>query len=636
MLLSVLILIGAILVPSEYQWLYSTHIILVCLYLIGTHRFWLLFLTFLSLISWQLSENVAKPKFSLLNTKTLFFDQPTQALYNKGEQPLLLLKGESVALTLSGSDGESHYFEKVRFDSVALAPKNSVEVGITKVTVANKAGSWLEKKLYRERIPALLEGQVDRNLVRLDKPLIPAQDMAIPLRRFINEQLDAVFSRYESWRFTRALLLGNDDGWDERDKWMVRALGLAHLFVVSGLHTGFVFVFGRIFSRLCWRFSAQSWVLSGLNCWQFDALIIMPMLLFYAYLTDWGAPVVRASIMLSLYLLSRVLMLQVSPYKVVTFALWGMLLLDPRAVLQPGLWLSFSLVCLLIAFTQSSGRWIRVFLLQLMLSTASMVLIWGWQAAVSIISIPLNLFMVPLAAFVWFPMAALASLEGFVLQTDYLYWLLDMGLQWVIRALEAAAFGLPMLSFDRFLHPIAKGLLLFLVVFWIWQWPLRRGWLCFLLIWGVLLVPREKVSQVEYQVVNKGGELAFERAAQIQFTSRWSREDVSKRLLVLFNEQSQWNSLALLLTSNTKELTPRVLLSGEIDWIVMNKIPSLALQARLAGLKINWLSIEPGEALLFRRENGVVEVRHLACSFSIFLFKSDTCRRVEKLEFMLN
>ncbi|MGB5996620.1 MAG: ComEC/Rec2 family competence protein [Marinomonas sp.] len=629
MLLSVLILIGAILVPSEYQWLYSTHIILVCLYLIGTHRFWLLFLTFLSLISWQLSETNGVPAFSLLKSQALFFSPQSKRLYSEGDVGWQMAGAKSLSVRLKDAHGVRYFYQDVQFEPFSSRPERALRVTLKEVVAPAKNESWMSRRLYTERQLALLD-------VTSDERLIPTEHRAPTLRRTINERLQGVFAHYPSWRFSKALLLGDNKDWDERDKWMVRALGLAHLFVVSGLHTGFVFVFGRILSRVCWRLAPNRWVLSGVNCWLVDAVIIIPILIFYAYLTGWGAPVVRAAIMLSLYLVSKVLFTQPSPYKVVMFALWGILLFDPRAVLQPGLWLSFSLVSCLIAFSQSTQHWTRIFLLQCMLSTASMVLIWGWQASVSVVSVPLNLFMVPLAAFLWFPLGVMASVEGLFNQTSYLYGVIDFGLLHILRGLEALAFQLPMLDFDTFLNAFSKSLLLLLVVFWIWQWPLRRGWLCLLLIWCVLLIPRDKLSGVQYQVVNRAGELAFEKESEIRLSSRWHREDVAQRLLILFDEQSQWNSLALLLAANDEELEPAVLLKEKIDWVLFKKTPSEAMQSRLRGLQIDWLSIEPGEALLFRREKGLVSVRHLTCSFSIFLFKSDTCRRVEKLEFMLN
>ena len=143
--------------------------------------------------------------------------------------------------------------------------------------------------------------------------------------------------RFDYWRFTKALLLGKDDLWSQRDTWIVRTLGLAHLFVVSGLHTGFMFIIGRMLSRMVWQIMPRNILLSGVTRWHCDAVIVIPLLFAYAYVTSWGEPVVRASIMLSVYLCARMLALKVSPYSIITFALWLVLLFDPRAVFEPWL-----------------------------------------------------------------------------------------------------------------------------------------------------------------------------------------------------------------------------------------------------------------------------------------------------------
>lgn len=627
MLLNILILIGAILVPNEYVWLYSTHIILVCLYLICSRRFWMLILTFASIISVYSSEGDSEPILPFYKQQSLAFDPTLHQLYMIADEGLEDLLGRHVLVRSLSLDGHYDDYKNVEIKSLSVISPTAQTVILTRFTPASRQGTWLASHLYAQRQLAQLDIQ-GLEMVKADNKS--------SVREVIYARLESVFSPYASWRFSKALLLGDNSGWDQRDKWLVRALGLAHLFVVSGLHTGFVFVFGRLISRFFWRFMPNKWVLSGLNCWLLDAMVIIPILFFYAYLTVWGAPVVRAAIMLSLYLLAKVLFIQVSPYKIVMLALLGILLFEPRSILQPGLWLSFSLVCFLIAFGQAAKQWTRVFLLQLMLSTASMVLIWGWQESISMLSVPINLMMIPLAAFVWFPIGILACLEGLILHTAYLYGLLDSGLNWLVIMLESLAFGLPMLPFDDFLNVITKAMLLLLVIFWVWQAPLKRGWVCLFLIWCVLLLPRNSVTSVRYQVVNVANELVLKEGDSIELSSRWSRQYLSQGVIHVFDDVTSLMKPKILLVASNEALSPSALLTSDIDWVLLRKAPSTSLQAMLDGLNIKWLSILPGEALLFRQDKERISVRHLACSFSIFLFKSDTCRRVETLEFMLN
>jgi competence protein ComEC len=235
---------------------------------------------------------------------------------------------------------------------------------IASILLPDKNGPWWQRQLYVKR-------QAAQYTIRFtDEDLHHIDQIHFSLRDQLFTTLDEMFSRFNSWRFSKALLLGKNDLWSERDTWVIRTLGLAHLFVVSGLHTGFMFAIGCLISRAVWWLLPSQVMLSGLTRWQCDAIIIMPLLLTYAYITNWGEPVVRASIMLSVYLCARMLAIKASPNGIITLALWLVLLFNPRAVLSPGLWLSFSMVYLLIGYCQASTKLTRLLMVQVMLSTA--------------------------------------------------------------------------------------------------------------------------------------------------------------------------------------------------------------------------------------------------------------------------
>lgn len=383
MLLSVLsVLIGAILVPDEYLWLYSTHIPILCLYLIRRHRFFTLFFVLLSFFSVCLQEfspyaslvpGVGQGAIFCPSQKKLYVDQSSeQSITNRS----------LVALTLEASNDTRRYYKNIAVENAVYDEKSAnaqcVSGEIAKLSFPEKYGDWRAQRLYVER-------QAARVYFNSADKLGMEEASSESFRQVMNDRLDALFGGFNSWRFSKALFLGSNAAWSERDTWYVRVLGLAHLFVVSGLHTGFVFGFGCLLSRVFWRLLPKNVVLSGVvNCWRLDAVLVIPMLFCYAYLTQWGAPVVRAAIMLSVYLLAKATTIRFSPYNVVGFALWLILLIEPRSVLQPGLWLSFSLVYLLIGFSRCRLKWSRLIMMQLMLSTASAILILGWQSDISV------------------------------------------------------------------------------------------------------------------------------------------------------------------------------------------------------------------------------------------------------------
>ena len=147
-----------------------------------------------------------------------------------------------------------------------------------------------------------------------------------------------------------ALAIG-DQGAIERDDWEVfRNTGVAHLMSISGLHvTMFAWLAGGV-AAWCWRRSTR--LTLRLPAATAGRWIGLAAAVVYALFSGWGVPAQRTVCMLA----------------VVTFAgslgrrwpwplAWGVsavvvTLADPWALLQPGFWLSFAAVGLLLA---SSG-----------------------------------------------------------------------------------------------------------------------------------------------------------------------------------------------------------------------------------------------------------------------------------------
>ena len=639
MLLSSLsILMGAILVPSDYLWVYSTHIILMCLYLIWSKRLIVLFLTLLSFLFVILSEFSSNYVLPFQVGDRLWVDFENQRLsYTKNHVSGDFEEfNQSISIAYFDRFGERQV--KSDFSLVAHIDIANQEVlkfstysaEITGLVLPDKNGAWWQKQLYIKKQAAQIYLQFSQeDLIHIDK-------MAFSKREKIIARLDTLFEEFDSWRISRALLLGQNDLWSERDTWIIRTLGLAHLFVVSGLHTGFMFVIGCLISRSIWRLLPNQLILTGLTRWQCDVLVVIPLLIFYAYLTGWGEPVVRASIMLSVYMFARMLAIKVTGYSIISFALWLVLLVNPRAILSPGLWLSFSMVYLLIGFCQTSTKLPRLIMVQVMLSTASMVLILGWQEAISSISILVNIILIPFAAFIWFPAAMLSCLEAIVNGSVYSYILLDKALAYVMTLLEWAVFQLPLMLFEQFSSNIPRIIMLLLIGYWVYQSPLKRGVVSAIAIWCVLFATHwVGGSKADLTLANKDNQLAvFDRNNMMLIEARGG-SDMHRLLfsshLNLGNEHGY-----MLSPSDIKDLTPRLLLDYDIKWVVLRHEGPEQTLIMLEALAINWLVVPSGESLEFYIRNQTILLRHSSCLYSFFLLKSDTCKRVEKLESMLN
>lgn len=145
-----------------------------------------------------------------------------------------------------------------------------------------------------------------------------------------------------------AALAVGDQAAIERDDWEVfRNTGVAHLMSISGLHvTMFAWLAGGV-AAWCWRRS------SHLMLWRPSATagrwIGLAAALLYALFSGWGVPAQRTVCMLAVVTVAGSLGRR-WPWPLV----WGasavvVTLADPWALLQPGFWLSFVAVGLLLA-----------------------------------------------------------------------------------------------------------------------------------------------------------------------------------------------------------------------------------------------------------------------------------------------
>ena len=126
-----------------------------------------------------------------------------------------------------------------------------------------------------------------------------------------------------------AMLVGEDAFIDRDTRVNFQRSGTYHVLVVSGMNLGILaFV---VF-----------WLLRRLRVGEVWASAATALLGFgYAYLCDWGAPIVRAALMLLLYLGTRLLYRDRAPVNAVGGAALGILLLEPHALLDPSFQLTF-------------------------------------------------------------------------------------------------------------------------------------------------------------------------------------------------------------------------------------------------------------------------------------------------------
>ncbi|WP_374673837.1 DNA internalization-related competence protein ComEC/Rec2 [Ideonella sp.] len=220
-----------------------------------------------------------------------------------------------------------------------------------------------------------------------------------------------------------AALAVGDQSAIEAPAWAVfRQTGVAHLMSISGLHvTLFAWLAAGVVSRL-WRRSARlahAWPAPQAARWGGVALAAA-----YAALAGWGVPAQRTVWMLAGTALVQGSGLRWPPLLVCAVAGAGVAALDPWALLQPGFWLSFTAVALLIASQATFGHgsapagprarargWLRAGLHQQVVATlalAPLTLVMFEQ--ISVVGFGANLVAVPWVTAVVTPLALLGLL----------------------------------------------------------------------------------------------------------------------------------------------------------------------------------------------------------------------------------
>lgn len=228
-----------------------------------------------------------------------------------------------------------------------------------------------------------------------------------------------------------ALAVGDQSAIGERDWELYRRTGIAHLVSISGGHiTMFAALAIALVERL-WRLR-PAWSLALPAPWagRWGGLALATL---YALVSGWGVPAQRTIWMLGLTVLLRSIGRPWPGWAVCAVAAAGTVAVDPWALLQPGFWLSFLAVVLLMGLGEpcacrrpaagdavagdavgAADGW-RGGLLQALraqgvvtLGLAPLSLVLFGQ--VSLVGLPANLVAVPLITWVVTPLALLGVL----------------------------------------------------------------------------------------------------------------------------------------------------------------------------------------------------------------------------------
>jgi len=177
-----------------------------------------------------------------------------------------------------------------------------------------------------------------------------------PVERLRQRVRDSIYAHVDDRRAAGVLaaLAIDDQGAIERDDWdLFRNTGVAHLMSISGLHVTMFAWLAGVLIGVAWRRStrAMRW-LPAPSAARWGGLVAATA---YAFFAGWGVPSQR-----TVWMLATVTLLQAGglrwPWALVLLgAAFVVTLFDPWALTQPGFWLSFMAVGLLMASSPATG-----------------------------------------------------------------------------------------------------------------------------------------------------------------------------------------------------------------------------------------------------------------------------------------
>lgn len=127
--------------------------------------------------------------------------------------------------------------------------------------------------------------------------------------------------------------------------------GTIHVLSVSGMHVGLVYL---VLSRLLWFLKAKP----GNKV--FKALLILSAIWFYTLLTGFSPSVLRAAIMISVFIVAKQFNKNTNSYNIIAFAAFCLLVYNPFLIWDVGFQLSFMAVLGLVYVQPKIQQWLPV------------------------------------------------------------------------------------------------------------------------------------------------------------------------------------------------------------------------------------------------------------------------------------
>jgi competence protein ComEC len=181
------------------------------------------------------------------------------------------------------------------------------------------------------------------------KPGFYKGSIIYPVRNYCSNVIEKYIGGNEG-EFLKGLVIGERSGITKQAKEDFINAGVAHIIAVSGLNVAYVL----ICVALLLTFVPIKY--------KFKIFILILLLVVYMNLTGNVPSIVRAVIMASVFLLSRLLERKPNPYSIISFAALVILVIDPAQLFDAGFILSFSAVISIVLIYPRQEKFVSRFI----------------------------------------------------------------------------------------------------------------------------------------------------------------------------------------------------------------------------------------------------------------------------------
>jgi len=209
-----------------------------------------------------------------------------------------------------------------------------------------------------------------------------------------------------------------------RDQWQVfTRTGTNHLMAISGLHI--TMISSVAFAVVYWLWRWNAYLVLRLPARRAAVMAGLIVAFGYAVLSGFAIPAQRAFYMLAVVAIALWMGRQTPATTVLAWALFGVILLDPWAILAPGFWLSFGAVAAIMLLTVGRigkmhwlSGWLRI---QWVITLTLIPILLALFQQISLVSPIANAIAIPLISLIVVPLTLLATIPIFDFMLPFIH-----------------------------------------------------------------------------------------------------------------------------------------------------------------------------------------------------------------------